>query len=62
MGKLILGVIYQFTPVISSVAETSLFCHSERSEESAQSVTLELCYLPFCILLSQTGKYGAESI
>ena len=50
------GVIYQFTPVISSVAETSLFCHSERSEESAQSVTMEVCYLSFCILLSQTGK------
>ena len=40
-------VIYQFTLVMSNIVETSLFCHSERSEESVKSVTMAVCYLLF---------------
>ena len=33
-------VIYQFTLVMASIVETSLFCHSECGEESVKSVTI----------------------
>ena len=56
--RLFLGIIYQFTPVMSSEVEISgychsgeveisAFCHSERSEESVNSVTMAVCYLLF---------------
>ena len=43
--KIFLDVIYQFTLVMSIVVEISLFCHSERSEESVSGVTMAVCHL-----------------
>ena len=50
------GIIYQFTPVMSSVVETSLFCHSERSEESAQSVTMAVFFAFLHFIVSGRDK------
>ena len=50
-----LEVIYQFTLVMSSVVETSLSCHSERSEESVKIVTMAVCCLLFHFPCSDRG-------
>ena len=51
------GVTYQFTSVMSSIVKTSLFCHSERSEESVNSVTIAVCYLLLHLFMSWPGRF-----